>query len=142
MIRYSRDGTAFLNYRNQELWIQPGQFSNPVIDVNERSFVIADIGGNSIQVFDEDGLKGEFETTLPIELVAVSNQGIVSAVLKNETSPLIITYDATGNILVENQVSVGNTGYPTAIEMSPDGQVLIVSYVGTCLLYTSDAADE
>lgn len=129
IIRYSRDGVAFLNYKNEELWIQPGQFKNPVIDVNENTFAVGDIGGNSIQVFTEKGLKGEIETTLTIEKMSVSDQGIVSVILKNETSPTIVTYDATGNILVENQATLGNIGYPVALDMSPDGTALIVSYL-------------
>lgn len=32
IVRYSRDGVAFLNFENEEQWIWPGQFSNPVID--------------------------------------------------------------------------------------------------------------
>ena len=31
---------------------------------------------------------------------------------------MIISYDATGNILVEQQVTLNNTGYPTALELS------------------------
>lgn len=129
IIRYSRDGVTFLNEKNEEQWIQPGQFQNPAIDICGDSFAVADIGGNLIQVFTEKGLKGEIETTLPIERLSVSGQGIVSAILKNDTSPLVVTYDATGNVLVENQVTVSTTGYPTALEMSPDGTVLAVSYL-------------
>ena len=66
-------------------------------------------------VFSEEGLKGEIETTLPIEKIVISNQGIVSVLLRNETSPTIMTYDATGNILAEMQISTGTTGYPTAM---------------------------
>ena len=131
IVRYSRNGVAFLNSRNEEQWIQSGQFQNPVIDMAEDAFVVADRGGNTIQVFTESGLKGEIETNLPIERVSVSNQGIVSAILKNESTPLVMTYDAVGNILVENQVSTNQLGYPVALEMSPDGNGLMVSYLYT-----------
>lgn len=129
IIRYSKNGVTYLNRRNEVLWIQPAQFQNPVIDISGRTFAVADSGGNSVQVFTEDGLKGEFETNLPIEKFSISNQGIVSAILKNENSPMIVTYDSTGNILVENQVVTGSLGYPTALAMSPDGNVLVVSYL-------------
>lgn len=131
IVRYSRDGIAYLSRKNQEQWIWPAQFKNPEIDVREHVFAVGDIGGNAIQVFTEDGVKGEIETTLPIEMFSVSDQGIVSAVLKNENSPSIVTYDAAGNILVENQVSASGNGYPTAVEMSPDGTVLMVSYLSS-----------
>ncbi|MBO5461117.1 MAG: hypothetical protein J5983_04895 [Ruminococcus sp.] len=129
IIRYNKDGVAFLNRKNEELWIQPSQFSTPVLDIGEDAFAIADIGGNTIQVFTKEGIKGEIETTLPIEKISVSGQGIVSVILKNEMSPVVMTYDATGNILIENQINVGNLGYPTAIEMSPDGTILAVAYL-------------
>lgn len=129
IIRYSRDGVAFLNRKNEEIWIQPGQFKSPIIDISANTFAVGDSGGNSIQIFTEKGLKGEIETTLPIERMSISDQGIVSAILKNENMPMIVTYDATGNVLVENQVMTGSMGYPAALEMSPDGTVLAVSYL-------------
>ncbi len=135
IVRYSRDGVAFLNFENEEQWIWPGQFSNPVIDTAAGSFAVADGGGNTIQVFTQKGLKGEIETNLPIEKMSVSGQGIVSVILKNELSPQVITYDAVGNVLVENQVSTEELGYPIALEMSRDGTILMVSY-----LYTADGS--
>lgn len=129
IVRYNRDGVAFLDKKNEEQWIQPTQIQNPVIIVRDESFAVADNGGNSILVFSEEGLKGEIETTLPIEKITISDQGIVSALLRNETTPTIMTYDATGNILAEMQISTGTTGYPTAMEMSDDGNTLAVSYL-------------
>ena len=131
IIRYSRDGVVFLDKKNEEQWIQPVQLQNPIIEVRDDAFAVADCGGNSIYVFTEDGLKGEIETTLPIEKITVSNQGIVSAILKNENTPRIISYDATGNILVEQQITMNSLGYPTALELSEDGNVLAVSYLYT-----------
>lgn len=129
MIRYTRDGVMFLNNKNKEQWIQPSQFKNPVIDLADHTFAIADIGGNAIQVFTKEGIKGEIETNLPIEKFTVSDHGIVSAILKNEFSPMVVTYDAVGNVLVENQVSTSESGYPIALEMSPNGKNLLVSYL-------------
>lgn len=131
IVRYSRDGIVYLNRKNEEQWIQPCQMKNPVIDVNEETFAVGDSGGNSILVFTEKGLKGEMETTLPIEKMSVSSQGIVSAILKNEGSPMIVTYDATGNILVEHQATLNSTGYPLALDLSRDGMTLAVSYLST-----------
>lgn len=128
IVRYSRNGVTYLNHKNKELWIQSGQFKNPIIDLSKNVFAVADCGGNSIQIFDRKGLKGEFETTLPIEKISISNQGVISVILKNGDSPSIVTYDTSGNILVENEVSVSSLGYPTALEMSEDGTVLAVTY--------------
>ena len=64
IIRYSRDGVVFLDRKNEEQWIQPVQLQNPIIEVRDDAFAVADSGGNSIYVFTEDGLKGEIETCL------------------------------------------------------------------------------
>ena len=129
IVRYNRDGVAFLNNKNEEQWIQPTQLQNPVITVKEESFAVADNGGNNILVFSEEGLRGEIETTLPIEKISISDQGIVSVLMRNGSKPSIITYDAAGNILAEIQITQGTMGYPTAMEMSDDGNTLAVSYL-------------
>ena len=129
IVRYNRDGVSFLNKKNEEIWMHPTQLQNPVIVVKENAFAVADNGGNSILVFSENGLTGEIETTLPVERLTVSDQGIVSVLLRNENTPEIITYDAAGNILAEMQISSGNSGYPTAMELSDDGKTLAVSYL-------------
>ena len=129
IVRYNRDGVMLLNSRNQEMWIHPGQFANPIFAKNGRSFLIADKGGNSVKVFNRDGVQGEFETFLPIERITISNQGIVSAILRNDSEPLIITYDMAGTILVEKQVPFTTMGYPTALALSDDGTILAVAYL-------------
>lgn len=129
IIRYSRDGVAFLDYENEEIWNQPAQLQNPEITVNEKAFAIVDSGGNTIMVFTEEGLKGEISTTLPIEKAAVSNQGIVAAILKNESSPKIMAYDTAGNVLVEHQATLQGTGYPVALALSDDANLMSVSYL-------------
>lgn len=129
IVRYNKDGVAFLNRKNNELWIHSSQFGTPVLDIGENVFAIADISGNAIQVFTEKGLKGEIETKLPIEKLTVSSQGIVGVILKNEMNPVVMVFDATGNVLIENQINAVSMGYPTALELSPDGTVLAVAYL-------------
>jgi hypothetical protein len=129
IIRYNREGVMFLNQRNREQWIQPAQFNNPVFVSSDRSFAIFDQGGNGIQVFNSRGLIGEFETSFPIERLSVSDQGIVSAILRNDNAPLIMTFDAVGNLLVEKQVPLATMGYPTALALSRDGTGMAVGYL-------------
>ena len=133
VLKYSRDGVAYLNHKGEEEWNQPYQIKNPFIDVCQESAALADKGGNDIMVFKKDGLKGEIHTTLPIENVSVSGQGIVSVILKNESSPKVICYDTAGNVLVEIKASLAGAGYPVDVALSEDGEVMLVSY-----LYTQD----
>ena len=129
VLKYSRDGIAYLNSSGEEQWNQPYQIKNPFLDVNDQSVAVADKGGNYIMIFQKDGLKGEIKTNLPVEKIAVSEQGIVAAVLKNESTPRIICYDTAGNVLVEHKSSMMGVGYPVDIAISPDGEVMQVVYL-------------
>lgn len=129
VIKYTRDGIAFLNKSGEEVWNQPCQMSNPVVEVRDEIAVVYDRTGTSILVFEESGLKGEIKTTRPIERVSVSEQGIVAAILKDDATPKIMCYDATGNVLVEQNASLEHTGYPIDVALSADGNVLLVSYL-------------
>lgn len=131
VLKYSRDGISYLNQKGEEQWNQPYQIKNPFVKGNNISGAVADKGGNDIYVFQKDGIKGEIHTTLPIQKIAVSEQGIVCAILKNESVPQVICYDTAGNILVEHKASFSGTGYPIDVSISPDGEVMQVSYLYT-----------
>ena len=129
VLKYTRDGIAFLNKSGAEVWNHPYQMSNPVVEVREEVAVVCDKSGTSILVFEEEGLKGEIKTTRPIERVSVSEQGIVAAILKDDSTPKVVCYDATGNVLVDQNTSLDHTGYPIDVALSADGNILIVSYL-------------
>lgn len=128
---YSKDGVVFTNINGKELWNQPYQMKHPIAVMAGESVAIADQGGNAIAVFDKQGLKGEITTLLPIEKISVSEQGIVAALLENGDNPQIICYDVVGNVLVEHKVAVSSTGYPLDLALSPNGELLLVSYLYT-----------
>ncbi len=129
VLKYSRDGVSYLNMDGEEQWNFPYQIKTPFVEANEKAAAIADKGGNHIKIFDKDGLKGEIETSLPIEKIAVSEQGIVCAILKNESAPRVICYDNQGNILVEHKITLSGMGYPMDVALSGDGETLQVSYL-------------
>jgi len=133
VLKYSKDGASYIDSKGNEQWNQSYQIKNPIVDMTGQTVAIADSGGNTIMIFEESGRKGEIQTTLSIEKISVSEQGVVAAILKNEDTPRVICYDAAGNILVEHKAAVTSTGYPIDISLSPDGELLLVSY-----LYTQD----
>ena len=131
VLKYSKDGISYLGRTGKEKWNQSYQIKNPMIDINETSAAIADKEGNDILIFQEEGLKGEVHTTMPIEKISVSEQGIVSAILKNDTSMKVMCYDTAGNILVEHKTSLAGSGYPVDVALSADGEVMQVLYLYT-----------
>lgn len=128
-LKYGKDGAAYINGDGESIWNHPYEMSTPIVLVMNESAVIADSGGNQIVVVDAEGIKGEFETYLPIEKVTVSGQGIVAVLMYDGASPQVVCYDAVGNILVEHKVSITETGYPVGLALSEDGQVLLITYL-------------
>lgn len=129
VIKYSKDGISYLDMDGEEQWNLPYQIKTPFVEVHSESAAVACKGGNDIMVFGKDGLKGEIKTTLPIEKLTISEQGIVAAILKNDSAPKVICYDVAGNILVEHDISLSGMGYPMDVAISADGEVLQVSYI-------------
>lgn len=131
MVKYSKDGISFLSSSGKEKWNHSYQIKHPIVERAGETLAIGDKSGTSIAVFDKNGLKGEISTTLPIQKICVSEQGVVAAILKNDYSPEVICYDATGNILVEHKTAMASTGYPMDISISPNGEILLVTYLYT-----------
>lgn len=129
VLKYSRDGISYLNQKGEEMWNQSCQIKAPFVETNDVSAAVADKGGNTIMIFQKEGMIGEVETTLPIEQMSVSEQGIVAVILKNGSTPSIVCYDIKGNILVEHHASFTGTGYPLNVSISPDGEIMQVIYM-------------
>ena len=129
VLRYSRDGMAYLSQQGEEKWNQAYQIKTPTVVAGDDCAIIFDKGGNDVVIFQKDGVKGEIHTTLPIEKATVSSQGIVCAVLKDSSSPKIVCYDTAGNILVEHKTSLTGTGYPMDVAISSDAEVMQVTYL-------------
>ena len=128
IIKYSRDGAAYLDKKGEEKWNQSYQIQNPFIYANEDALAIGNRGGNDLYVFNKKGLLGEIHTNYPIEDAVVAENGIVSVLLKNGMTPQIICYDAAGNVLIEHMASLTGIGYPIGMALSPEGTTLQVSY--------------
>lgn len=128
-LKYGKDGATYINFNGEAVWNHPYEISNPIVVTTDVSAVIADSGGNQVVVVDEDGVKGEFETYLPIEKVTVSEQGVVAVLMNDESTSQIICYDAVGNILAEHKSTLTGNGYPTGLALSNEGQTLLVAYL-------------
>ena len=131
VLHYSRDGIEMLTENGEEVWNQPYQMNNPIVEICDEAVAVGNRGGSTIMVFEKKGLKGEISTNRPIEKFAVSSQGIVTAILQDTDTPRVVCYDAKGNVLADHKASLTNTGYPMDVAISKDGNTLLVSYLNT-----------
>ena len=130
MIRCSKDGVSCYDSSGKALWTQPYQMQNPITRTCMNTMAIADYNGHEIYVSDINGPLGKIPTDLPIRDFCVSSQGVVAAVLDGEDVTWIKLYSAQGELLTRSQTTMKDYGYPEKISISPNGELLCVSYLG------------
>ncbi|MDY2819883.1 MAG: DUF5711 family protein [Hominisplanchenecus sp.] len=128
-LKYSPDGVSCVDSRSQVLWSSTFTMETPVVDVCESTAAVADQGGTQVYIFTQDGLKGQFQTLLPVEKVRVAKQGVVAVILEDEDVTWVNFYDYTGTLIAENRTTLEDFGYPVDLDLSADGMKLAVSYL-------------
>lgn len=129
MIRYSKDGISLTDRSGVTVWNQTYEMSAPIMSASDTYMAIGDMEGNDIYIFNRYGQCGHLTTAVPIQAIRLSDQGIVAAILSDSTSNYINYYDQEGSELVSIKATLENTGYPLALDLSPDASRLAVSYL-------------
>lgn len=129
VLTYSKDGAHCTDAKGNVVWNQTFQMQDARLVVNGNTVAIGDYNGRSIYVADSEKILGEITTTMPIRAIAVSDNGYVTAVLADTDVTWINTYTAAGDMIYEGQTRMSNSGYPLAVSMSPNGEILCVAYV-------------
>ena len=130
VLQYSKDGASYVDGDGKTIWERSYQMQNPIVAVQGDYAVIADRGAQSIYIFNTSANTGLASTVLPVSRVAVSGNGVVYAVLKDESADYITAFKADGSgIDLSVKSIITGDGYPIDIAVSPDGTELITSYV-------------
>lgn len=127
-IKYGLDGISYIDGK-ETVWNQAYDMSNPIVDVCGDYAAVADKGTNTIYIFDKTGSKGQVSTSYPIIRIEVANQGVVAALLEENTANYIEVYDKNGDTLISHKTLLNGNGYPLAFTLSDDGTKMMVSYV-------------
>ena len=128
ILTYSKDGANCMDSRGIVLWNQTYEMQNPMVDINGSIVAIGDYNGRTIYVMDTTGSRGEITTNLPIRRFRVSANGIVAVILDDSRVTRINLYDTSGKELVKSETTMEQTGYPIDISISPNGELLAISY--------------
>ena len=129
LLKYSSDGVVYMD-KDETLWSSAYSIQIPIVDTCESMIVVGEQDGSQIYIYDtEGGQIGNFQTLLPIKKVKVASQGVVAAVLEDGEVTWINLYDTSGNEIAKNRTTVGESGYPLDISISPDGEKMIVSFL-------------
>lgn len=131
ILRYSRDGVSALDASGNTIWNGSYNMVSPSADICEKYIVVADIGGKSLFVYNDEGQGREITTNYPIVQACVSAHGIVAVLLEQSNSNVINIYDpydVSNKLLVEIPTNIDD-GYPICVDISPEGTNLVAAYV-------------
>ncbi|WP_026518440.1 DUF5711 family protein [Butyrivibrio sp. MC2021] len=129
IVQYSKDGISCIDASGKALWNQTYEMQSPIAHTCNNVVAVGDYNGHNIYVSNVSGALGEIDTNLPIRDFCVSSQGVVAAVLDGTDVTWIYVYDSKGNTLVSFKTTMKDSGYPLDISLSPNGELLCVSYL-------------
>ncbi|MDO4965067.1 MAG: DUF5711 family protein [Lachnospiraceae bacterium] len=129
VLRYSRDGATAFNMNDDMLWNQTYEMQNPMADICGDYIALGDYRGTKIYVLNSEGLKGEIDTTIPIQRFCVSGNGNVAVVLEDDEVTWVRLYNKEGENVANDRTTMSKSGYPITMDISEDGILLNVSYL-------------
>ena len=130
VLKYTKDGASYINSRGKIVWSISYQMKSPVCYVNGSYAVIADRQGNSLYICNQEGQRGQAETTLPILRASVSAHGVTAVLLEDSTASYISFFKEDGSELdwlIKTVMS--KSGYLMDVSLSPEGSQVMVSNV-------------
>ncbi|MCD7835802.1 MAG: DUF5711 family protein [Lachnospiraceae bacterium] len=129
ILTYSKDGAHCTDVKGNVKWNQTYEIQDIEIDINQDVVAIGSYNGREIYVNDTSGQLGTITTTMPIRRLAVSTTGYVTAVLADTSVTWVNTYSPEGELIYSASTTMSNSGYPAAIDLSPNGELLAIAYV-------------
>ena len=129
VLKYSGNDAILMNTAGKVLWTQKLDMETPAVNVRGDLTVIYAKRGTKAVVLGKDGKLGEFSTDKPILKAKVAKGGTVAAVLEDGDDTWINYYTVTGEVIVTAKTRVNSPGYPVDIAISPDGMILMVTYL-------------
>ena len=129
LLKFSKDGATYVDEKGEAVWNETYAMKMPSVDVCGKYIAIADLNGNDVYIFDENGKVSS--TTMPYAIsdVAVASQGEFAVILEGDKVNYINLYDKNGEQISEIQTTINQSGYPMDVDLSFDGEKLFTSYL-------------
>ncbi len=130
-LTYSKDGISYTDSKGNAMWNQTFEMQNPLVRIAGGRVAVADYNGHIIHSISQNGNLAEIDTNLPIRDLAVSESGMMAAVLEDTDTTWIYLYNDEGERIAYAylRTTMQKSGYPLAMALSPSGGLLAVSYL-------------
>lgn len=128
ILTYSKDGAHCTDAKGNVTWNQTYEIQDIRLAICGSTVAIGAYNGRSIYVQNTEKQLSEITTTMPIRDLTVSADGYVTAVLDGTDAAMIYTYNPKGEVIYQGQAHMTGSGYPAAISLSPNGELLCVAF--------------
>lgn len=129
IVYYSKDGASCLNTSGDAVWSITFELQKPLASQAGDVLAIADYNGSTIYLANASGTLGSVNTNMPIRALCVSESGEVAAVLADTDTTWVYLFDASGNTIAYFKTTMGQSGYPLSVSVSPNGELVCVSHL-------------
>lgn len=129
IVKYSSDGVFCVNSQNEAKWSTAYSMQSPITNTCRKTMVIAEQQGKQVYVLNDEGLLGNFQTSLPILKADVSAQGVVALILEDDDVTWINLYDSNGGEIASVKTTLQESGYPLDVAITPNASRMMVSYL-------------
>lgn len=129
VLTYSRDGAHCTDIKGNITWNQTYEMQDVKLDICKDVVAIGNYNGRDIYIQSTGKILGKVTTNLPIKNIAVAQNGNVTAILEDTETIWINTYTPDGTAIFTGQTHMHNSGYPCAASLSPNGELLGVSFL-------------
>lgn len=127
-MKYSKDGISCLDDKEQILWTEAYNMQKPFISIEGEYVVVADLEGNEIQIYNQEGKVGKCSMPYPIKSVRAAAQGVFCVVLEEDDANYIRLYNRDGKLLTDVKTQIESNGYPLDVAISSDGKKMAASF--------------
>jgi len=132
LIWVTEDGLKALSLEGEEIWADTHTIKNIFIAQRMPYFAVSEKMGHTISVFDTRGKKADIKFANPIVYFSLNKKGDIVVIEKTQDGHVVSGYDEKGDSLGVKRITyIQDAGYPVAAEISPDGKMIIVSYLNT-----------
>lgn len=129
LFSYTKDGMSCTDAKGKILWNVTYEMQNPIVKTCKNVVAVGDYNGRRIYLCNTAKVLGQIDTTIPIRDFCVSQSGVVAAVLDDSTVTAIYLYDVTGKQLAYFKTTMSKSGYPLALDISDNSQMVALSYL-------------
>lgn len=131
IIKVTKDGIAAYDFDGEELWSDTLTLEANFIVVQRPPYIaVGNKQGKNIILFNEKGKQGEITCKNPILYFSVNKNGGTAVIENLGDSHGLSAYNSEGHVLGINAIVYPNdVGYPSVIELSPNSDILLASYI-------------